>query len=171
MTMPTNILSTSNFALDIKRGVVDKLKTLGPKLEKKYLNKAMRTGANIVKKAAQTRAKQFDDPKTPMKVWKEIAAYTDSKLGKQNGGVAIVIGVKGGARRYKNNSYNRSKQRVGQTYMGPGMVYYWRFLEFGTSKMKAQPFLRPALANNVGKVTDAITGKINDSITAIINGN
>lgn len=163
-------MATTKFDLNIKNGVIDKLKTLGPKLEKKYLAKSLRKGANIVKAAAQARAKQFDDPKTPQMVWKQIAVYTSAQLGKQNGGVALQVGVKGGARRYKNNKYNRSKQRVGQVYMGPGAVYYWRFLEFGTSKMKAQPFMRPALENNIQKVTDAITNNLNDSITKVISG-
>ncbi len=158
----------SKFDLGIKTGVINTLRTLGPKLEKRFLNKAVRKGADIVKKAAQDRAKTFDDPNTPAQIWKEIAIYTSSDLGRKNGGVALQIGVKGGAKKYRDNKRNRRQGRVGKTYMGPGAVYYWRFLEFGTSKMRAQPFMRPALANNIPAVTDAIVGAINDGIDKIV---
>jgi len=160
----------SAFPLNIKKGVIKKLRELGPKLERKYLNKAMHKGSAIVIAAAQARAKRFDDPSTAKQVWKEIAVYTSSKLGKENGGVALQIGVKGGAVKYKNTKENRRRKRVGKTYSGPGNVYYWRFLEFGTSKMAAQPFMRPALADNVGPVTDAITSSLNDGITTLASG-
>lgn len=161
---------SSTFPLNIKQGVINKLKSLGPKLEKKYLSKAMHKGSAIVIAAAQARAKRFDDPSTPQQVWKQIAVYTSAKLGKANGGVALQVGVKGGAVKYKDTKENRRKQRVGQIYSGPGAVYYWRFLEFGTSKMAAQPFMRPALADNVGPVTDAITSSLNDAITTLASG-
>jgi len=160
--------TSTKFNLNLKAGAVNTLKQLGPKLEKKYLNKALRKGAVIVRSAAQARAKAFDDPKTPQQVWKEIAIFRSTELGRKNGGVALQIGVKGGAKKYKDNKNNRRQKRVGQTYMGPGAVYYWRFLEFGTSKMRAQPFMRPALANNVDAVTKAITDEINSGIDKIV---
>lgn len=144
-------------------GLDDALKRmsgLADKMQKKMMTSAMRKGASIVKADAVARAKRFDDPKTPSKVYKEITTRTNSKLGKQEGGVAIQVGVKGGAKRYKDNKENRHKGRVGVAYEGPGAVYYWRFLEFGTSKMKAQPFMRPALENNVDKVVSAVSAEL-----------
>lgn len=161
-------VQSNKFDLNLKNGAINTLRTLGPKVEKKYLRQALRKGAVIVRKAAQTKAKTFDDPKTPQMVWKQIAIFANAGLGRKNGGLALQIGVKGGAKKYKNSKNNRRQKRVGQTYMGPGAVYYWRFLEFGTSKMKAQPFMRPALANNVDAVTRAITDSINDGIDKIV---
>lgn len=34
--------------------------------------------------------------------------------------------------------------------------FWWRFLEFGTSKMQAKPFLRPAFDNNVTACAESI---------------
>lgn len=158
------------FDLRLKQGVVNKLKKLPIKLQKKYLGSAVRKGANIIKQAAVSKAKSFDDPETSEKVYKEIVVRTNSRLGKANGGIAMQVGVKGGAKRYRNNKANRRTGKAGQSYEGPGKVYYWRFLEFGTSKMAAQPFMRPALANNVGAATDAITSSINDGIDRIVTG-
>lgn len=41
---------------------------------------------------------------------------------------------------------------------------YSRFVEFGTRKMKAQPFLRPALEEEKGKVRNIFRAKIEDVI-------
>lgn len=144
------------------------LKSLSPKLQRKYLARAVRKGATIVRIAAQNNAKVFDDPKTANKVWKEIVVRSNARVGRQNGGIALSVGVKGGARSYKNTKENRSKQRVGQSYEGPGKVYYWRFLELGTEKMKAQPFMQPALTDNADKATDAIVADLNAGLDEIV---
>ena len=160
-------MAVNKFDLKLKQGVIDKLKSLAPKLEKKYLNSALRAGAVIIQRAAQERARAFDDPDTPKAIWKEIVIRTNAKLGKQNQGMALSIGVMGGAKKYANTHANKRKRRVGRTYVTPGNVYYWRFLEFGTSKMKAQPFMRPAIEGNVNQASDAVVGKLNTAIDAI----
>lgn len=161
-------MAVNKFDLKLKQGVIDKLKSLAPKLEKKYLNSALRAGAVIIQRAAQERARAFDDPDTPKAIWKEIVIRTNAKLGKQNQGMALSIGVMGGAKKYANTRANKRKRRVGRTYVTPGNVYYWRFLEFGTSKMKAQPFMRPAIEGNVNQASDAVVGKLNTAIDALI---
>jgi HK97 gp10 family phage protein len=144
------------------------LKDLPNKLQRKYLARAVRKGATIIRLAAQANAKRFDDPQTPTKVWREIVVRSNGRLGRQNGGIALSVGVKGGAQNYKNNKYNRSQKRVGQSYEGPGKVYYWRFLELGTKKMKAQPFMVPALEDNADKATDAIVADLNQALDEIV---
>jgi HK97 gp10 family phage protein len=163
-------MATNSFDLNLKKGVIDKLKSLAPKLEKKYLNGALRAGALIVQHAAQERARAFDDPKTPKAVWKEIVIRTNASLGRQNQGKALQVGVLGGAAKYSNTAVNRRKRRVGRTYITPGNVYYWRFLEFGTSKMAAKPFMRPALEGNINTASDAITTKLNTAIDQLAKG-
>lgn len=44
----------------------------------------------------------------------------------------------------------RGKARVRQAVGKKRSAYYWRFVEFGTVKMAAQPFLRPGFDNAVG---------------------
>jgi HK97 gp10 family phage protein len=146
------------------------LKTLGTKLQRKYLGKAVRKGATIVRLDASARARTFDRADTPNKIWKEIVVRSNSRLARKNGGIALSVGVKGGARQYVNNKTNRQQGRVGGQYEGPGKVYYWRFLEFGTKKMAKQPFMVPALQGNVDKVTTVIVNELNLGIDAIVAG-
>lgn len=162
-------MAANGFDLKLKQGVIDKLKQLAPKLEKKYLNSALQAGALIVQHAAQERARAFDDPKTPQAIWKEIVIRTNASLGKQNQGMALSIGVMGGAAK-KSSLSGKHKRQEGKTFITPSNVYYWRFLEFGTSRMAARPFMRPALEGNINTSADAITDKLNTAIDTIVKG-
>jgi len=42
--------------------------------------------------------------------------------------------------------------RVGVKKRKKGGAFYWRFLELGTRKMAAKPFLRPALFSNLREI-------------------
>ena len=44
------------------------------------------------------------------------------------------------------------KRRNIRVYAGSKQVFYARFVEYGTSKMSARPFLRPALNSSKGKI-------------------
>lgn len=126
--------------------LVRDMEKLTVKVRTKTLKRAARAGAAVLQKEAKANAKRFDNPATPAKIWKEVVVRSGSKRQQRKaGGFVFRVGVKGGARQYKNTAENRRKKRVGGSYEGPGKVYYWRFLEFGTSKMPARPFMRSAL--------------------------
>lgn len=117
---------------------------------------ALRKAAQLVRDKAKANALRLDDPATARSIEKNIAERWDSKLFKQTGDLGFRVGVKGGARQYGDTKGNRRGGRVGETYetggdkSNPGGdTYYWRFLEYGTSRQRAQPFMRPALANNL----------------------
>lgn len=105
-----------------------------PRKVKNAATRSSRKAMNIVKKAARTNAKAFDDKDSGNKIWKNIV----TKAGKTKGTnlVKMKVGVKGGA-----------KQRVGTGNSG-GDTWYWRLKEYGRSGVPAQPFMRPALSNN-----------------------
>src|SRR5690606_30331566 len=56
-------------------------------------------------------------------------------------------------RKYANTRANRRKKRAGMSYETMGDAYYGMFVELGTAKMPAQPFLRPAFES---KKTEAV---------------
>jgi HK97 gp10 family phage protein len=136
-----------------------RLKALPPKMRDKVMAGAVKAGATHVKKIAISKAKTFAREKDPIHIWQNIVIRSNKTLGAENGGIAYQVGVRGGAKRYTNNSKNRRRQRVGKTYEGPGNVYWWRFKEFGTVKQKAEPFMRPALADHISDTTEAIVAR------------
>jgi len=131
-----------------------KMRAIGnDKTVKRIARKAMRKGMNLVRDKARAKVKQLDDPSTPQKIWKEIVVQNGRSRNKNY--LVMRVGVRGGARvPYTNNAQNRRAGRVGKTYQIDLSVFYWRFLEFGTSRQPATPFLRPALYENIEQVTD-----------------
>jgi HK97 gp10 family phage protein len=146
--------------------VLAKLKALSGKPAKKAIRAALRKGANIVKASAQTRARQFDDPATPENIAKAITVGSKKTKGDE---IGMRVGVKGGAKQYANNAKNRRDGKAGKQYETGGNVFYWRFLEFGTQNMPAQPFMRPALAENVPKVTVTFVSELDKAIDKIVS--
>ena len=47
-----------------------------------------------------------------------------------------------------------------ESYDSWGDFFYGRFFEFGTVKMPARPFLRPALSENIGPATEAMKKRL-----------
>jgi HK97 gp10 family phage protein len=156
---------------------VRRLREFPVKLQKRGLKAAVRKGANIVKQSAQAGAKQIDDPLTAESVAKNIAVQYATRESKRAGGVVYRVGVLGGAKQFANTRGNRRRSRAGQAYETAGdqgnpggNTWYWRFIELGTSRIKARPFMQSALESNVERATDAIASELNvqiDKLTAI----
>ncbi len=90
----------------------------------------------------------LDDGTTSEKIWKNIVTKPAKSRSKSY--VVMRVGIKGGAK-YADTSVNRRLGRVGQENENAGSksnpggdTWYWRFLEFGTSRTRAKPFLRTA---------------------------
>jgi HK97 gp10 family phage protein len=49
--------------------------------------------------------------------------------------------------------------------------WYWRLKELGTEKQAADPFMRPALEQNIDAVTDKFISEINSEIDKLMQGN
>lgn len=144
--------------------VLQRMRTLAPKLQQKGARTAARKGANIIRKAAQENAKRINDPQTAEDISKNIAVQFASKSSKREGGVVMRVGVRGGARQTSGGLKGKGNANPG------GDTWYWRLVEFGTSRTRAQPFMRPALANNVEKVTSTVVTELNKEIDKLIAG-
>lgn len=148
--------------------VLTRMRQLSPKLQQKGARTAVRKGAAIVRKAAQENAKRIDDPATARSIAKNIAMQFASRSSRQIGGVMFRVGVRGGAKNPETKSVRQQGSgKVAKANRG-GDTWYWRLVELGTSKMRAQPFMVPALANNVEKVTATITTELNVEIDKLI---
>lgn len=141
--------------------VMKKLEGLGPDLRKKALRHGVGRAASIVRKAATQAA-----PKDTGDMRKNIRVQFASKTSKRIGGIAFRIGVRGGAQspgaEVKFATTRKGKKSATAT---GSATWYWRLVEFGTQKMPARPFMRPALANNVSRVIDSIAQNVDKGIT------
>src|SRR3546814_21032153 len=121
--------------------VLKKMRTLGPKLQKKGLRQAARKAMNIVRDAGRVNAQAIDDPETAENIAKNITVREKSKQSRRIGGVVMSVGVMGGASS-NQNSMDASGNPGGDTR-------HWRYEEFGTEHQPANPIMRPALAKHV----------------------
>jgi len=149
-----------------------KMRELPVKLQKKGLRAALRKGAVIVRDAARNNARRVDDPQTRENIPKNITIQSSRRMPK--GDVGLRVGVMGGSKSYANTKDNVRGRRAGKSFATGGNssnpggdTFYWRFVELGTSKIRAQPFMVPALSNNVGKVIATVTSELSDQITKL----
>lgn len=161
----------SEYALKGLDNALARMRALPPKLRLRGLKAAVRKGGNVVKNAAVAKAKGIDDPLTAEQIAKNIAVQFSSRESKRQNGVVYRVGVRGGAKQYANTRENRRANRVGQVYKTAGSkgnpggdTWYWRFVELGTSRQRAQPFLQPAMAENVESATDAVVSELSVQI-------
>lgn len=132
------------------RELGERLKALPKEISGKSggpLLKALRKVAKVV----QTRAKNRVRVKSG--TLRDNIIVTRDRYAKQKGateGVQVTVRYK--AKGYKDNARNRRTGKVGSTYKNYGPLFYAKFLEFGTSKMAAYPFLRPAFEQSKGEM-------------------
>lgn len=132
---------------------------------------ALRKAANVIRNAARANAMKFDDPLTAETIAKNIDVRWNARRFKRTGELPFRVGVLGGAKNYATTKANVRKGRAGESYAtggdksNPGGdTWYWRFKEFGTQRTRAQPFLRPALENNIDAATDAFVTEYGKAI-------
>lgn len=146
-------MSDFEFKLEGIEALERKMKLLPDRFSKRAMRRALRKGANIVRDAARNNARQIDDPETREMIAKNVSVQNGgSRRERQAGGPMMRVGVRGGARPLKRGT---------ETGLPGGDTTHWRFIEFGTANNAAQPFMRPALANNVEAATNAVVAAAN----------
>lgn len=138
--------------------VIGKMKALSNDVKYKGGRAALRAAARVVVKAAKENAQGVDDPETVESITKNIVERWDGNLFKRTGDLGFRVGVLGGAAETKSQK---------KSYPG-GDTWYWRFKEFGTSRIPATPFMRPALADNVDQAITAFVFAYEKSIDRVI---
>ncbi len=147
----------------LMRGVdelVAKLENLKYQTKYKGGRFALRKAAQLVRNAARQGAQSFDDSNTGRKISDNIVERWNSKLYKATGDLSFRVGVMQGA--------VLPKPRQPPNQGGGGPTPHWRLKEFGTEKMPAQPFMRPALANNLDSATDEFIRQYSKTIDRAI---
>jgi HK97 gp10 family phage protein len=132
-----------------------KLRAIVPAMRKRVLRNALAAGARLVRDDARRNAPVLVNPsqvpyRTPGLVKRSIVVRT-SKEARRRGDVGVFVNVRPAkGAKYSGGRQVRASQRGAKSKNDP---FYWRFLEFGTNKMAARPFLKPA----AGRLPQALT--------------
>ena len=115
-----------------------------PKKAKQIARKAARQAMHIARNDARASALRIDDPDTREKIHKNIV--TQAGRSKNSNEIVMRVGIKGGA--------GQNKYSVSTAGLSGGDTRHWRYIEFGTSLIKAFPFMRLALSKNISAITN-----------------
>jgi HK97 gp10 family phage protein len=138
-----------------------KLRLLPEELRLRGFRSGMRTAAKVVEAAAKLNAKtEASDPETGNDIARNITTKFSQKAYKNQGRIMFRVGVQGAAIK-PPNSAGKSANTTGNP---GGDTWYWRFIEFGTSRQRARPFMRPALENNAEIVAEVAQTEIAKAI-------
>jgi HK97 gp10 family phage protein len=74
------------------------------------------------------------------------------------GAVAAGVRVRSGGKKHKRNKDAK------------GDPFYWKFLELGTSRLQAAPFIRPSWDSNLARIESAVSTAIADGIDQAVAG-
>jgi HK97 gp10 family phage protein len=146
--------------LDGVDGLLRALKGMPAKIRARAVRAALRKAALVIRQDAKARAPVLQAPvpyRTPGTVRRRISVR-NSKFARQAGDEGVFIGVKPLRGRTDTRRYGKAGSR------NPNDPFYWRFLEFGTAKMTARPFLGPAARS---KGEEAVRLFLRESLPAI----
>ena len=143
---------------------VDELKRalqgMPAKIRAKAVRAALRKAAAVIRQDAKARAPVLQKRapfRTPGTVKRRIS-LRNSKFAKQAGDEGVFVGVKPLRGKTDTRRYGKASAK------NPNDPYYWHFLEFGTKKMAARPFLGPAAR---AKGNEVVRNFLRESMPAI----
>ncbi len=143
---------------------------------------SLRKAADIVRISAKKNAYKINDWETANTIAENVVLRFSNKRFKSSGDLMFRVGVLGGARLTSEAQRRRKRRKSGAgltleelgEISGKGKdnpggdTFYWRFVEFGTEKTSAHPFMRPALENNVSSATKEFVSQYGKSMNRAI---
>lgn len=121
---------------------------------------ALRKAAMVLAEEVRAGANSVDDKSTPRSIPANVAIRFNRRQFDATGRPGFRVGIMGGAGRSRNGR-DLSSNPGGDTR-------YWRHLEFGTSRTRAQPFMRRALADNINLITNTFVREYQAALTRAI---
>ncbi|MGO3868933.1 MAG: HK97-gp10 family putative phage morphogenesis protein [Alcaligenes sp.] len=146
----------SEFELKGLKQVQEKMKGLTSDLQKKGIKAALGKAARLVRDAAKQNALRVDDPETGRRIADNIVTRTRGRYNRQTGDVKVSVGVATQKGRIPKGNPDEGVK---------GNTPHWHLVEEGTELSKAQPFLRPALANNTEQAASTFVQELDRQIT------
>lgn len=131
---------------------------VGDRVSTRPVTKALRTAGKVLQKDMQSRVRVKTGTLQQNII---VARSRDSHAGH----TVVNVTIRAKARAYKDTSSNRRSGRIGKTYNDLGPLFYARFLEFGTSKMKeGYPFMRKAFEAHKNELPELFRSELSDAI-------
>lgn len=128
------------------------MKKAGPKLNGKHLRRATRQGAAMLRNEIRARA-----PSRTGRLMKNVVSLgRRSKRTYVKASVTVRV-----AQASQKRSVTGRFKRGNRGRDDPKDAFYWRFLEYGTKNMPAQPFIRPAAEAMFPKITRHVIQETN----------
>lgn len=128
-------------------------------LRQKVGRSAFGSAARAVTTAAKENALKVDDSETGRTIASNVVQRFRSRYFKSTGDLMISVGV----------ATEKGRIPPGNPDTGPkGNTPHWHLIELGTEKMAAQPFLRPALADNVDRVQEVFASKLSQQLDKLL---
>lgn len=130
------------------------------KIRVKAVRRALTLAGRVIRDEAKAHAPllQAPSPYRTRGTVKRRIAVRPSKFARQGGDEGVFIGVRPIRGKAQIKRYGKASAR------NPNDPFYWRFLEFGTRKMAARPFLGPAARS---KGEQAIAVFVKETVPAI----
>lgn len=143
--MADEFMSLSGF-----RELAAALRELGPRVAKNALRRSVSSGAAVIRDAAKSNA-----PEDTGKLKRAIGIKRSKDArGEMSAKYQVFV------RQAKNGSIGQKNVKA----YGKFDAFYARWIEFGTSKMPAQPFLRPAFESQKENAVESIKEKLTDGV-------
>lgn len=148
---------TVEFSITGIDSLMAKLESVTYDLKRKGGRSALRRAAAVIAENARARARLLDDIKTGRSIADNIVLRWNGRLFRRTGDLGFRIGVQHGA-----------VLKDGGDLSANSPTPHWRLLEFGTEKMRAEPFMRPALEESISEVTNTFATEYERTIDRAI---
>lgn len=142
--------------------VIAKMQNLPVAIRGKAGRSALGKAARLVTNAAKQNAEQIDDKETGRTIAANVTQRFRSKYFKQTGDLMISVGV----------ATNKGPIPKGNPDEGPkGNTPHWHLIERGTEKARAEPFMLPALVQNIDPVQTKFAAELEKAIDKVVKAN
>ena len=140
--------------------LISKLESVTYDVKRKGGRFALRKAAQVVVAKAKQNAQRINDPDTGRSIADNIALRWNGRLFKRTGDLGFRIGVLTGS--------TRNLQPGNPDTGAGGATPHAMLVELGTSKARAQPYLRPAMDGSINEITNEFLSQYNKALDRAI---